>query len=111
MEVDGKVVGLRTASELGREVVTTFVDVAPGATVTVRAKLEGRLKLSERYSLDVFRQVMTTPDQITARVTVDEGFADTTFEASRQRVTWTFPEERAVRSDVLGRVRAGHLAR
>jgi hypothetical protein len=78
--IDGKPVSLSTATELGRNVLSTMVDVDSGATGTLRIELAGPVKLgpsagggSHRYRLTVWHQPTIEPDDLALRISPRNG--------------------------------------
>jgi hypothetical protein len=71
--VDGQPAAFDTGTELGRNVISTFVDIDSGGTATIRLELAGPVKLPKvdagrRYRLTVWHQPTIEPDQVTVRV-------------------------------------------
>jgi hypothetical protein len=71
--VDGQPATFDTATELGRNVVSKFVDIDSGGTATIRLELAGPVKLPKvdagrRYRLTVWHQPTIEPDQLAIRV-------------------------------------------
>ena len=74
--LDGTPVALERATELGRQVYSTAVIIPPGSTATVELTLSGRLPDTDAddYRLDVFRQPVVAPDEVTATLVVPSGW-------------------------------------
>jgi hypothetical protein len=72
--VDGVPIELERATELGRQVYSTAVIVPPKSTVTVELMLSGRLTDTDGYRLDVYRQPMVNPDDVTASLVLGSGW-------------------------------------
>jgi hypothetical protein len=71
--VDGKPATFDTATELGRNVLSAFVDVPSGRTVTIRFRLSGKVSLPKaggghRYRLSIWHQPTIDPDHVDVRV-------------------------------------------
>jgi hypothetical protein len=71
--VDGQPAAFDTGTELGRNVISTFVDIDSGGTATIRLELAGPVKLPQvgagsRYRLTVWHQPTIEPDQLAVRV-------------------------------------------
>jgi hypothetical protein len=71
--VDGQPGTFDTATELGRNVISTFVDIESGGTATLRLELAGPVKMptvatARRYRLTVWHQSTIEPDQLVVRV-------------------------------------------
>jgi hypothetical protein len=72
--VDGRPVALRREHELGRNVYSDFLDIAPGTARTLRLELAGPLDLSGgAYVFDYFGQVLPNADALTLHARVDGG--------------------------------------
>jgi hypothetical protein len=70
--IDGEPLGLEVLPELGRNAVSVFVELAPGATRTIVVELEGSLAPDE-YVLDLAAQPLVEPEQAAVTVTVAGG--------------------------------------
>lgn len=62
--LDGAPIAPDQQTELGRQVYSYFVDVAPGATTVLRLHLRGILPAGTTYRLDVGQQPTITPDRL-----------------------------------------------
>ena len=93
--INGAPLGLQSERELGRTVLSDYLDVLPGAEVTIQIELAGRLSSGRDYRLDVYHQPTIASDQVTAALTEKRGSrlvptwerhfdstADSTFRAS-----------------------------
>lgn len=70
LTIDGEPVAVEAERELGRNVWSVFVDVAPGAEAVVEVELEGEVDLSGgTYRWDLLPQTTVRPDAVTAEVT------------------------------------------
>jgi hypothetical protein len=83
--VDGQPTTFDTGTELGRNVVSRFVDIESGGTMTIRFELAGPVKLprvaaGRRYRLTIWHQPTIEPDQLAVRVA---GAADAGLQDSR----------------------------
>jgi hypothetical protein len=71
----GQPVGLEAATELGRNVYSTAVDIGPGATTTVELRLAGTMPGDHgAYRLDLHRQPTASPDDLRTTVSVPSGW-------------------------------------
>jgi hypothetical protein len=68
--VDGAPVGLERGEELGRRVYSTAVVIPPKSTATVELTLTGHRTRHGTYRLDVYRQPVVAPDEVTATLAV-----------------------------------------
>jgi hypothetical protein len=73
-KVDGTPVALEEATELGRQVYSTAVVIPPKSTATVELTLAGRLPDADDYHLDVYRQPVVAPDEVSATLVVPSGW-------------------------------------
>lgn len=71
---DGQPFEMAEGAELGRQVYSQFVTLAPGQTMVLRLALAGPLDLSERYRLDIGHQPMANPDEVEVSVRTADGF-------------------------------------
>ena len=103
-EIDGQVLPVESQEEFGLQVYSQFVDVPPGATVTVTYHLTGGVDLGDGYSLTVAGQPTINPD----RVTVDVGVPSGSIEAgegmedggSGATAAWTDVEDHVLTAEV-----------
>ncbi len=73
--VDGAPVEFERATELGRRVYSATVVIPPRSTVALELDLAGRLPDAEGgYRLDVYRQPMVSPDDVTATLALASGW-------------------------------------
>ncbi|HEV8116177.1 MAG TPA: DUF4012 domain-containing protein, partial [Acidimicrobiales bacterium] len=63
--LDGRPLRLDPGIEQGRGVLSAFVDVPAGATVTLALDLAGAVQIDGSYRLDLHRQPSAAPDQVT----------------------------------------------
>jgi len=75
--LDGTPVVLERATELGRQVYSTAVVIPPKSAVTLELSLSGRLAETDDYRLDVYRQPMVSPDQVTTSLALRSGWETT----------------------------------
>jgi hypothetical protein len=102
--LDGAPLGLEAASELGRKVYSSYVSLPPGATRTVHLDVEGEVRLGDGgwYALDLPRQALVHPDEVSVAVEVGEGWEIAavrgleTDEAGRATGTTTVTEDTTV---------------
>lgn len=73
--VDGHQALLQSGVEAGLDVYSTYVDIPPGGTVTLRLGLTGSLRTSGGYRLELFRQPTVAPDSVTVHVAVPDRWA------------------------------------
>lgn len=71
--VDDQTVPFETEAELGRRVYSRFVVIPSEASVTVRLRLAGRLRVGDDYRLDVHRQPAVAPDEVSTSLTLHPG--------------------------------------
>ncbi|MFI5053990.1 MAG: DUF4012 domain-containing protein, partial [Acidimicrobiia bacterium] len=76
--IDGRPATFTTAAELGRNVLSTFLDVPSGGTVTIRLQLSGKVALPKvdggrRYRLQIWQQPTSAPDHVSVKVTGASG--------------------------------------
>jgi hypothetical protein len=76
--LDGVPLKLERAAELGRQVYSTAVVIPPKTAVTLELTLTGRLRESDGYRLDVYRQPMVAPDAVTTRLGLTSGWETAT---------------------------------
>ena len=69
--VNGRPVALEEATELGRRVYSTALEIPSKAAVTIELSLRGRLADDDTYRLDVHQQPVVNPDEVTTTVVVD----------------------------------------
>jgi hypothetical protein len=67
--IDGQPATLGSEVELERNVYSTFVDIPPGATVTVELDVTGTAVAGPMYVLDLAQQPLVMPEQFTLNVT------------------------------------------
>jgi hypothetical protein len=74
--IDGKPTTFSTARELGRNAVTSFVDIDSGGTATIRLELAGPVRMprtassdTRTYRLTVWHQATIEPDALEVRLT------------------------------------------
>lgn len=77
--LDGKPLRLGVARELGLNVYSQYVTIPPGSEAVVELDLRGPLRLvrhhgQPRYRLDVWRQTMVHPDELTTSVSVGDAW-------------------------------------
>jgi hypothetical protein len=84
--IDGTPVTFEQATELGRQVYSAAVILPPTSTVTVELDLSGRLARTGSYRLDVFRQPMVAPDDVTATLDLPAGWR--TVDGAEPTMTW-----------------------
>lgn len=84
--VDGAEVAFERATELGRQVYSTVVVIPPKSTATVVLNLSGRLPEGHDYRLDIYREPLVAPDDVTATLAVTSGWR--TPDGGREQ-TWT----------------------
>lgn len=71
---DGKPLSLSSTPELGVNAYSTFVNIPPGATVTVVMHLEGRVSRSPAYQLSLHEQPLVIPDRVHIQVQAAAGW-------------------------------------
>ena len=80
MEFDGEETGFEVHREGGFRVYSQWVDLEPGQELTIELELMGELPPGQIYELDVLRQPVVNPDQLSARVEFQRGwFIDDVF--------------------------------
>lgn len=72
--LDGKDLGIERATELGRQVYSTAIVIPPRSTVTLELELAGRLAGDDPYRLDIHRQPMVAPDEVTTTLSLSPGW-------------------------------------
>lgn len=73
--VDGAPAELnRVVPDLGYQAQDLYVRIPSQGTVVIRAAVRTQLRPGDTYAMEVLRQVTATPDQITVRVRVPEGW-------------------------------------
>jgi hypothetical protein len=73
--VDGQPAELnRVVSDLGYEASDLYVRIPSQGTKVIRAHVKGQIEPGTSYRLEVLRQPTATPDQLTARVRVADGW-------------------------------------
>ena len=72
--VDGKAIELERATEQGRRVYSTAVQIPSRSTVIVELSLSGSMPEGDDYRLDVYRQPAVAPDDVTAVLTLAPGW-------------------------------------
>jgi len=81
--LDGKPLSLEVLPELGRQAISIFVEIAPGASRTIRIELAGLLA-EPSYVLDLAAQPLVEPEQTTLAIHV-AGAAQTELSGPVQR--------------------------
>jgi Protein of unknown function (DUF4012) len=71
---DGEELEMAPGTELGRQVYSEFVTLAPGATMEIHLDLAGPLDLSEGYRLDVGHQPTVNDDEVDVTVRTGRAF-------------------------------------
>jgi hypothetical protein len=71
--LDGAPVEMERATELGRQVYSAAVVIPPKSTVTLELTLSGRLPGSGPYRLDIYREPVVSPDDVTTALAVGSG--------------------------------------
>jgi len=71
--LNGQPLALQTQRELGRNVLSDYLDVPPGADATIEIELDGRMATRRDYRLDLYHQPTIASDQVTATLTAATG--------------------------------------
>ena len=72
--LDGAPIELEQATELGRRVYSTGIVIPPKSTATLEVTLSGRLEPDDDYRLDVYRQPVVAPDDVTTTLELVGGW-------------------------------------
>ena len=68
--INGQPASLSSEHELGRNVYSTFLDIAPGATAVVELDVQGTVLGGGAYVLDLAQQPLAIPEEAEVNVTV-----------------------------------------
>lgn len=96
-EVDGTDLPVEAQQELGMNVYAQYVDVPPGATVTVTFHLAGGVDLADGYRLTVAGQPTVNPDEVTVAVGAVEGWR---IDDGELTASWTDAEDHVLTAEV-----------
>ena len=104
-DVDGVALPMESQPELGVNVYSQYVDVPPGATVTLTFHLAGGVDLRDGYRLTVAGQATINPDEVSVSVGATEPWSlvpERGFETDGDRVTaaWTDSEDHVLTADL-----------
>jgi len=104
-DVDGVALPMESQPELGVNVYSQYVDVPPGATVTLTFHLAGGVDLRDGYRLTFAGQATINPDEVSVSVGATEPWSlvpERGFETDGDRVTaaWTGSEDHVLTADL-----------
>jgi hypothetical protein len=71
--LNGKPLALQSQRELGRNVLSDYLDLLPGADANIEIELSGKLPSPRDYRLDIYHQPTIADDAVTATLTADGG--------------------------------------
>ncbi|MGH9225981.1 MAG: DUF4012 domain-containing protein [Acidimicrobiales bacterium] len=93
--LDGELVQLEEATELGRRVYSAGLVVPAEGSIKLELRLSGRLPDDGAYRLDVYRQPVVTPDEVTTTLNVGRGWR--VGNAGRElRTTWRLESDHLI---------------
>jgi len=95
--IDGAPETLSSGVELGVKAYSNYIDVAPGATITLRVDLEGRLDLHDGYAMAVRLQPAANPDHYVVEVTPADAWRLSTNSSARWNLSEATRQQRLFR--------------
>lgn len=109
-EADGEPLTLEEEIERERWVLSGYVEIQPGDSVTVRVRLAGIVAMrvedrGVRFRLDVARQALVEPDQVTVRVRLTPGWEDQATGKAEIRRSLTQSEDLVVDTRLVDRTK------